>query len=66
MMFMGDEYGHTRYGNNNSYGHDAAINNFQWNQVLWTDTHTHVFFLFFFSCFLQYVITNKYITSVES
>ncbi|KAK3230950.1 hypothetical protein Dsin_002831 [Dipteronia sinensis] len=30
MMLMGDEYGHTRYGNNNSYGHDTAINNFQW------------------------------------
>lgn len=33
MMLMGDEYGHTRYGNNNSYGHDTAINNFQWKQV---------------------------------
>lgn len=30
MMLMGDEYGHTRYGNNNSYGHDTSINNFQW------------------------------------
>lgn len=33
MMLMGDEYGHTRYGNNNSYGHDTAINHFQWEQV---------------------------------
>lgn len=33
MMLMGDEYGHTRYGNNNSYGHDTCINNFQWGQV---------------------------------
>jgi len=33
MMLMGDEYGHTRYGNNNSYGHDTHINNFQWGQV---------------------------------
>ncbi|KAL5779792.1 hypothetical protein ACOSQ2_010529 [Xanthoceras sorbifolium] len=33
MMLMGDEYGHTRYGNNNSYGHDSAINNFQWVQL---------------------------------
>jgi pullulanase/glycogen debranching enzyme len=33
MMLMGDEYGHTRYGNNNSYGHDTAINHFQWGQV---------------------------------
>jgi len=30
---MGDEYGHTRYGNNNSYGHDTALNNFQWEQL---------------------------------
>ncbi|KAM3710240.1 hypothetical protein ACJW31_01G014300 [Castanea mollissima] len=37
MMLMGDEYGHTRYGNNNSYGHDTAINHFQWGQgdVTW-------------------------------
>ncbi|KAH6837974.1 isoamylase 3 [Perilla frutescens var. hirtella] len=33
MMLMGDEYGHTRYGNNNSYGHDNALNNFQWEQL---------------------------------
>ncbi|XP_060673369.1 isoamylase 3, chloroplastic isoform X2 [Ziziphus jujuba] len=30
MMLMGDEYAHTRYGNNNSYGHDTDINHFQW------------------------------------
>uniref|UniRef100_A0A2P2MIS2 Isoamylase 3ic isoform X5 n=1 Tax=Rhizophora mucronata TaxID=61149 RepID=A0A2P2MIS2_RHIMU len=30
MMLMGDEYGHTHNGNNNSYGHDTCINNFQW------------------------------------
>ena len=33
MMLMGDEYGHTRYGNNNSYGHDTALNHFLWGQV---------------------------------
>ncbi|MCL7034007.1 hypothetical protein MKW94_018517 [Papaver nudicaule] len=33
MMLMGDEYGHTRQGNNNSYGHDNAMNNFQWHQL---------------------------------
>lgn len=33
MMLMGDEYAHTRYGNNNTYGHDTAINNFQWAQL---------------------------------
>ena len=30
MMVMGDEYGHTKGGNNNTYGLDGAINNFQW------------------------------------
>eukprot|EP01018_Ginkgo_biloba_P035113 Gb_12187 [translate_table: standard] len=34
MILMGDEYGHTRYGNNNSYGYDTAINHFQWKQLL--------------------------------
>ncbi|XP_011626408.1 isoamylase 3, chloroplastic isoform X2 [Amborella trichopoda] len=33
MILMGDEYGHTRYGNNNSYGHDTSINHFQWGQL---------------------------------
>lgn len=33
MMLMGDEYAHTRYGNNNSYGHDTAINHFQWDRL---------------------------------
>ncbi|CAJ1974074.1 unnamed protein product [Sphenostylis stenocarpa] len=33
MMLMGDEYGHTRNGNNNSYGHDTAINSFLWDQL---------------------------------
>ncbi|KAI5668776.1 hypothetical protein M9H77_18629 [Catharanthus roseus] len=33
MMLMGDEYAHTRYGNNNSYGHDTSINHFQWGQL---------------------------------
>ncbi|KAK7353040.1 hypothetical protein VNO80_18473 [Phaseolus coccineus] len=33
MMLMGDEYGHTRNGNNNSYGHDTTINNFLWDQL---------------------------------
>ncbi|KAI4375086.1 hypothetical protein MLD38_012996 [Melastoma candidum] len=33
MMLMGDEYGHTRFGNNNSYGHDTSINHFLWTQL---------------------------------
>lgn len=43
MMLMGDEYGHTRYGNNNSYGHDTALNNFQWKEA------SHTFHGFSFS-----------------
>eukprot|EP00850_Spirogloea_muscicola_P014357 SM000102S09215 [mRNA] locus=s102:296863:303330:+ [translate_table: standard] len=33
MMLMGDEYGHSRKGNNNSYGHDNELNHFQWKQL---------------------------------
>jgi isoamylase len=33
MMLMGDEYGHTRGGNNNTYGHDNELNNFQWSEL---------------------------------
>ncbi|KAF7829964.1 isoamylase 3, chloroplastic isoform X1 [Senna tora] len=33
MMLMGDEYGHTRNGNNNTYGHDNAKNHFLWGQL---------------------------------
>ena len=31
MLLMGDEYGHTKAGNNNTYCHDTAINYFQWD-----------------------------------
>ncbi|XP_057424761.1 isoamylase 3, chloroplastic isoform X2 [Lotus japonicus] len=44
MMLMGDEYGHTRYGNNNSYGHDTSLNNFLWDQL---DTRRSDHFRFF-------------------
>ncbi|XP_058221329.1 isoamylase 3, chloroplastic isoform X2 [Rhododendron vialii] len=44
MMLMGDEYGHTRYGNNNSYGHDTSLNNFQWGQLeAWKSGHFRFF-----------------------
>jgi isoamylase len=33
MVLMGDEYGHTRNGNNNTYGHDNALNWFLWDQL---------------------------------
>lgn len=33
MILMGDEYGHTRYGNNNTYGQDNALNWFLWDEL---------------------------------
>nr|XP_043614730.1 isoamylase 3, chloroplastic isoform X1 [Erigeron canadensis] len=44
MMLMGDEYGHTRHGNNNSYGHDTSLNHFQWGQL---DSRKNECFRFF-------------------
>lgn len=44
MILMADEYGHTRYGNNNSYGHDNALNHFQWNQL---ESRKQSYFRFF-------------------
>ncbi len=35
MLLMGDEYGHTRKGNNNPYPQDNEINWFLWNE--WED-----------------------------
>lgn len=33
MLLMGDEYGHTKMGNNNSWGHDSPLNWFQWDTL---------------------------------
>jgi isoamylase len=33
MLVMGDEYGHSKGGNNNTYGLDGPLNNFQWDQL---------------------------------
>ncbi|XP_058732182.1 isoamylase 1, chloroplastic isoform X2 [Vicia villosa] len=32
MIFMGDEYGHTKGGNNNTYCHDNYLNYFRWDK----------------------------------
>ncbi|XP_020701776.1 isoamylase 1, chloroplastic isoform X1 [Dendrobium catenatum] len=32
MIHMGDEYGHTKAGNNNTYCHDNYLNYFQWDR----------------------------------
>jgi len=33
MLLMGDEYGHTRFGNNNAWSQDNEYNWFQWNAL---------------------------------
>jgi pullulanase/glycogen debranching enzyme len=33
MMLMGDEYGHTNGGNNNTWCQEGPINDFLWNQL---------------------------------
>lgn len=33
MILMGDEYGHTKLGNNNTWGHDSRLNWFQWDAL---------------------------------
>lgn len=33
MLLMGDEYGHTKMGNNNTWCHDNQLNWFLWNQL---------------------------------
>ncbi|KFK36885.1 hypothetical protein AALP_AA4G184500 [Arabis alpina] len=32
MIYMGDEYGHTKGGNNNTYCHDNYLNYFRWDK----------------------------------
>ena len=33
MIHMGDEYGHSKLGNNNTYCHDSPLNWLNWLQV---------------------------------
>lgn len=33
MILMGDEYGHTKEGNNNTWSHDSRLNWFQWDTL---------------------------------
>jgi len=33
MLFMGDEYGHTKLGNNNTWCHDSELNWFLWDRL---------------------------------
>lgn len=38
MLSMGDEYGHTRYGNNNSWCQDNELNWFLWDKISENET----------------------------
>ena len=40
MLLMGDEIGHSKGGNNNSYCHDSALNWFDWDDL---QTHAALF-----------------------
>lgn len=33
MIYMGDEYGHTKEGNNNTWCHDSPLNYFVWDEL---------------------------------
>jgi pullulanase/glycogen debranching enzyme len=33
MLVMGDEYGHSKRGNNNTYCHDSDLNYVDWSQL---------------------------------
>lgn len=50
MLLMGDEYGHTRHGNNNPYVQDNEINWFLWNEL---QTHHDIF------CFVKNLIAFR-------
>ncbi len=39
MILMGDEVAHTKWGNNNTYGHDNELNWFDWRRL---ETHAEI------------------------
>lgn len=43
MILMGDEYGHTKQGNNNTWCHDSRINWFQWDALEKNSAHFRFF-----------------------
>jgi len=49
MISMGDEYGHTKYGNNNTWCQDGAINWFQWDKLLKNQELSH-----FVRCLIEF------------
>ncbi|KAL3147709.1 Iron-sulfur assembly protein 1 [Trebouxia sp. C0010 RCD-2024] len=49
MVQMGDEYGHTKGGNNNTYCHDSPLNWFNWDQA----QHDETGYARFFRCLVN-------------
>ncbi|TYK28533.1 isoamylase 1 [Cucumis melo var. makuwa] len=43
MILMGDEYGHTKGGNNNTYCHDNYLNYFRWDKMEESTSDFHRF-----------------------
>lgn len=43
MILMGDEVAHTKWGNNNTYGHDNELNWFDWGRL---ETHAEIYRFF--------------------
>ena len=60
MILMGDEYGHTRHGNNNAYGHDNALNWF-----LWDELSKHQDFVRFYRLVIQFRHQNPLLKRTE-
>ncbi|CAK0735857.1 hypothetical protein CVIRNUC_000651 [Coccomyxa viridis] len=50
MILMGDEYGHSKGGNNNTYCHDSPLNWFNWDQAA-ADTKG---FARYFQCLIHF------------
>jgi isoamylase/glycogen operon protein len=55
MVLMGDEYGHTKRGNNNTWCHDNSLNWFQWNLL-----ETNCDFLRFYQQLIQFRKTHPH------
>lgn len=60
MMFMGDEYGHTRHGNNNPYCQDNKLNWFLWDHL-----EKHADFARFHRLMIQFRKENCLLTRKE-
>lgn len=58
MIVMGDEYGHTRYGNNNTWCHDNHLNWF-----LWEEANQDSAFLHYYKALIHFRRSQSLLTS---